>query len=921
VFFEYGEDLPPDQSGSSYHGNFHGKGFNGKRKNTSQKFIILHYLLHLNRIKDENQDMKQLFTLLFLASTLAAGAQFSDSFTDGDFTDDPQWTGDATLFEVNASNQLHLVATSADTAFLSTVNTTLAGAEWRFWLKMSFNTSANNHARIYLVSDRQELKGPLNGYFLQAGGSSDSVAFYRQEGMQLTRLYRSPRLYTGHSVNAFRFRITRDDAGTWEIQADSTGGDNYCSEGVFFDNTVDFSSYFGVWCKFTSSNASKFYFDDFYAGPIITDTLPPAITRIQMEGNDSLRLFFTEALDSVSAGDPSNYRLLSTGLHPVTATRVLSDPACVVLEFGSSFPEPSCDSLMTTGIADPAGNLMTDTVAFFCHYHPRAFDVVINEILADPEPAVSLPPSEFTELYNRSAYPVCLKGWAFQSGSYTKQFPDVTIPPSSYLILSQDTGYSSYGELVLLFTSSYSLPNEGSSLVLRDETGRVIHWVNYTADWFGGSFKKEGGWSLELVDPADPCGCSGNWIASEAVTGGTPGSMNSVRDSHPDTTAPVLLRAAIRDSEVIEVTFSEAMDSVTLKGTGSWMINDTLLPGTDITLIPPDYRIVRLRKATGFGNGSLYEVRPPAGASDCAGNLLPANSSVTAIIPEVPESGDIVINEILADPWPGASRFIELFNRSGRSFDLKDITIQYLSSDTGTAADGPAPFAVSPFLLMPLEYGVACEECEEVIIRYNASFPGRFQSMAGFPALGKESGGIVIARLSDGETIDRVDYSAAMHHPLLSSAEGISLERVSPDAPSQDHSNWHSAASAAGFATPGDRNSQWWDPGEEGAGEVTIDPPVFSPDNDGKDDLLHIICRPGAPGFMATVLLFDSRGRRVRQLAGNVLIPSEGIFTWDGTTEENKRASTGIYLVYIELVRTDGEVKKFKHTVVVAAKF
>jgi len=103
---------------------------------------------------------------------------------------------------------------------------------------MSFNTSANNHARIYLVSDREDLEGPLEGYFLQAGGSSDSVVFYRQQGDLLTSLFTCSGLFTGRSANTLRFIVTRDDSGSWEVLADSAGGMNFLSQGTFSDIQV-----------------------------------------------------------------------------------------------------------------------------------------------------------------------------------------------------------------------------------------------------------------------------------------------------------------------------------------------------------------------------------------------------------------------------------------------------------------------------------------------------------------------------------------------------------------------------------------------------------------------------------------------------------------------------------------------------------
>jgi hypothetical protein len=864
--------------------------------------------------------MKKLLIVLLAFSIGIANAQFSDPFTDGNFTDDPVWTGDAALFEVNGSGQLHLAATSADTAFLSTPNALISKTEWSFWLKMSFNTSANNHARIYLVSDQEDLEGPLEGYFLQAGGSSDSVVVFRQQGSLLTRLFTCPGLFTGRSVNMIRFIITRDETGSWEILADSTGGMNYRSEGSFHDDLIGSTTFFGIWCRFTSSNGSKFYFDDLRAEPVVNDTIPPVLDVTELTGDDSLRLVFSELLDPLSVL-PGNFRVRSSGALPVTALLDPSDGSAVLLDFATPFPEQACDSVDITGIRDLKGNLMSDTCGSFCHYHARSFDVVINEILADPEPSAGLPASEFMELFNRTDHPVQLNNWTLLFGSYCKVFPDVTIPPSGYLILSADTGYLQFGDMAELFTSDYSLPNEEAWLVLKDDRNSVIHSVHYSVHWFGGSFKAEGGWSLEMADPRNPCGCGGNWMPSTDPSGGTPGRVNSVYGPNPDTVPPRLLRAAITGNDRFTVWFSESMDSLSLEGSGEWRINDTLVGVQDVIRIPPDYSTVEIRRVAGFTRGVTYEIKPPADAADCSGNPVPAESQVMAAIPETPGPGDIVINEILADPWPDGSRFIEIYNRSGMIFDLKDILLSYTPADSGSSSVTQGSVSATPFLLMPFDYGVICGEAEDVVLRYGSPFPERFLAPVSFPSLSKAGGRISLQRGSDAEIIDLVDYSEGMHHPLLSSTEGISLERVNPDRPSQEVSNWHSAASSAGYATPGERNSQWWTEPDGGSGEVTLEPLVFSPDNDGKDDLLHILCRPAGSGFLATVMVFDSRGRQIRQVAGNELIAAEGVFTWDGFTDDRTLATAGIYIIYLELVKPDGTVKKYKRTASVAVRF
>ena len=117
-----------------------------------------------------------------------------------------------------------------------------------------------------------------------------------------------------------------------------------------------------------------------------------------------------------------------------------------------------------------------------------------------------------------------------------------------------------------------------------------------------------------------------------------------------------------------------------------------------------------------------------------------------------------------------------------------------------------------------------------------------------------------------------------------------------------------------------DINSQWWSGEGMTDDEVSIDPEVFSPDNDGRDDILHISCHPGRPGWLATVAIYDSRGRKVASVAGNELISPAGSFSWDGRCDAGGTAAAGIYVIFIELLDTDGVVKHYRKTAAVAVR-
>src|SRR6185295_10814424 len=109
----------------------------------------------------------------------------------------------------------------------------------------------------------------------------------------------------------------------------------------------------------------------------------------------------------------------------------------------------------------------------------------------------------------------------------------------------------------------------------------------------------------------------------------------------------------------------------------------------------------------------------------------------------------------------------------------------------------------------------------------------------------------------------------------------------------------------SGFATPGDMNSQQGEAGT-GTSDVTIEPEVFSPDNDGFNDVVNILFHFSTPGYLANVKVYDSKGRSVRTLIENKLLGNDGSFSWDGVNDDKEKSRTGIYVFYIEVFNING---------------
>ena len=105
-------------------------------------------------------------TCLFFVGLLTGFAQFTDDFTDGDFTNSPTWSGDGGLFTIT-SGELNSQSPGAATYYLSTASTLASDAQWEFFIDLQFNTSGANFVDIYLMADNSDLNLVNNGYFIR----------------------------------------------------------------------------------------------------------------------------------------------------------------------------------------------------------------------------------------------------------------------------------------------------------------------------------------------------------------------------------------------------------------------------------------------------------------------------------------------------------------------------------------------------------------------------------------------------------------------------------------------------------------------------------------------------------------------------------------------------------------------------------
>lgn len=279
-------------------------------------------------------------------------------------------------------------------------------------------------------------------------------------------------------------------------------------------------------------------------------------------------------------------------------------------------------------------------------------------------------------------------------------------------------------------------------------------------------------------------------------------------------------------------------------------------------------------------------------------------------------AGEIVINEVMFNPKENGSDYVEIYNNSAKTIDLKRLKLASRTDDLELAQ--VYQLTASKQLLEPGSYLALTKDTADVFPYFNIQYASCFLQMEKFPSFNNDEDFVVLLD-ENLDVIDELHYTDKMHHPLLADEEGIALERVSFTEPTNDFSNWHSAASIAGYGTPGYKNSQG-EPVNISNPEVIFSPESFSPDFDGYNDEYLIEYKTTKPGCLANISVFDAVGRFVMKLANNEILGSKGKFTWNGEDQTGQKQKLGVYVVLVEIFSLTGETWHFKDGVVLTGK-
>ncbi len=863
--------------------------------------------------------MRIITCFLLLLVCKITSAQLNEDFS-GSLSSN--WVGSnlSKDFVIN-NGMLQSQSTVANSNFyLSIENKLSVNCIWEFWVNLKFNTSGANYVDIYLVSDKQDLKSTsINGYFIRIGGTNDEISLFKRSGMlaSAVKIVDGEDGITNSTNTILKIKVVRNANGDFEIFRDKTGtGLNYVFEGGVNDKTFVHTAFFGIYIQqSTVSFHQKHFFDDFSVREIQLDVEPPTLQKVRVIDSLTIEIEFSEPLKISSTANTLNFKFGSVvpdfRIEPTFAPHIFN------LIFDVS-PATGSYLLKIKDVEDLAGNIQSNEIitSFFYvrPYVPRKGEFFINELMVDPTPVVGLPNAEYVELWNKSDHYILLQNWKLQTQSAEMKFGVDTILPQSFVIITSTANKPLFNHIetkIISPTTWAALRNENGILRLINSNSEIVDEVFYDLNTYKDARKKDGGYSLELIDPDNKCVGRQNWMASANEAGGTPGGMNSVYKTQLKETEPELISVKLKDERIIELIFSNSIDSLLLSRPANYVINNGIGVPESVKIIGYEFRHVELtlREPPRIG---LEHLLTMVELRNCGGVLInPEKNSGKILRTKRIEAGDIIINEILFDPKPGGADFLELMNTTDHILNLTGLTIA--NADQQGKPSVKRLITTEPLYIEPKEYIVLTSNVEAQHVYYRISNPNALKTF-NLPAFALEKGKVFV--LNDQEIIDQFEYHQNMHFPLVSNYKGVSLERVSDKVSANSIGNFVSASSRAGYATPGYKNAA---SGENLLNFFKANKPVFVPLSANSEESSLVISYGFLQrGNIGTLKIFSDKGRLVKTVFNNHLLGKTGEIIWQGNADDGRVVPQGIYLLVLDVFDLAGKRFKMRATVVVA---
>ncbi|MCH8558189.1 MAG: lamin tail domain-containing protein [Balneolia bacterium] len=719
------------------------------------------------------------FSLSFNVSLSAQQVIVEDDFSDGDFTQNPEWIGTTEnwiIEEFQGTNVLRLNASEAGESHLSTESIANYG-EWEFSVYHNgFNPSNVNRAHVFMIADRANTSDGVNGYAVRVGQNMPGRTFrvVRFNDGSVTET-----IINGETIieqdTWYRVRVTRTEEGEWSLFISEGLEGEFQQEGSSaVDNTMANAAWFSIRPSYTVGNINNFIFDN-----IRVTKNPLSLAGVNVIDSQTLEAVFSEAIDPATAVT-ENFTLSFEGSSFNPDQTSLTDDNTVRLQFDDEL-EGGNYILSIQNIQDLAGGTIEPVdFPFEILDMPAPGDIIINEFFYD-EPG-NFP--QYVELFNNSDKLLNLNSWRIQDNTTTTRWlttEDFTLGPGEYVVLTGNAAglAERFGDRPYLELGNFPSLNRASAdqIKIFTDVEVLMDSLRYEPSTWGGDDAALERRSAEAVSYARE-----NWSESTDPLSGTPGLPNT---AEPDPDPIIFTSISYSDSQTLIARFDRHID----RATGEDEANYSLDPDITVTsALKTDSREVVLSLGDEMISNTAYTVSAWDVESIFGVPMDEQSLGFTYFEIEAADSGDVFINEFMYDVAPDFSRYIELYNASDKALDLQGWTS---NNDTGNRRTVTSESTIFP----PNSYIILAPDDQLLDI-----FPDLNLINMGsrFSAL-KTSGDDIVIRDADGMLIDSLRY-----RPSWGGSQ-VALERRSIEAAAFYQENWGDSPSPQ-LGTPGEPN-------------------------------------------------------------------------------------------------------------------
>lgn len=518
------------------------------------------------------------------------------------------------------------------------------------------------------------------------------------------------------------------------------------------------------------------------------------------------------------------------------------------------------------------------------------FGVVVNEFL--PVPEGNEP--EWIEIYNNSDSTFTFSKTYIADATSSKLLPEFKLKSKNYAVITKDTAILKQirtipDSTILIQLTLPTLNNTYDNIILKSAE-QVYDSIYYHIS-FG-----ENGKSFERINPDEPALSKTNLKSSINIDGATCGFVNSHYIYSKDLKIENFSRIPKSDSIIFEIlnTGKQKIENFELQ----FFIdvdNDKLFTNDELFLIN-NYSLFDLSENKLTMNlrdidncpiiDNYLDVMAVILSPD---DLNRSNDTLRAELYFSSNQNSIIINEIMYDVEDEIAEFIELYNRSEKSVNLRNSELKDENTKLKKGVFIDKDIIVEPnnFLLVAWDSlffvnHPELKNSKNVYISKNSSFNLN------------QSGDFVALVDANGYYFDSLTYSDKWH-TLQIDTKNTSLERINYFTSSEISSSWATCIDL-NKSTPANKNSVF---AEISNGEgITCSPNPFLPNSSDKP---FCIIGYKLPFEIATLTLsiYDTQGKKIVDVANGINSKKIGSLVWDGKNSDGFNLSSGRYVILL----------------------